>query len=90
MMFLAVVAMAIPDLFHVTRGDAAARRAHLTMSVGISVVLLVVYALSLVFSLRTHAHLYAAEDEGAEEELPHWSPRKAIAGAARPPPSAWW
>ena len=77
MMFLALVAMTIPDLFHVTRG-AAALPVLQTMSQGISIVLLLVYALSLVFALRTHRHIYAAEDEGAEEDVPAWSPRKAI------------
>jgi len=75
MMFLAVTAMAIPDLFHATRGDVALP-VLLPMSVAVAVVLLVVYAASLWFSLRTHAHLYQAEAD-AEDELPPWSIRKA-------------
>jgi Ca2+:H+ antiporter len=77
MMFLALVAMTVPDLFHVARGDAALPVLH-TMSIGISVVLLFMYALSLLFALRTHQHLYAAEDEGIEEDLPDWSQAKAV------------
>ncbi len=76
MMFLALVAMTVPDLFHVSRGDEALPVLQ-KMSTGISVVLLVIYALSLLFALRTHKHIYAAEDEGTEEELPDWSTRKA-------------
>lgn len=78
MMFLALVAMTIPDLFHVSRGDAALPVLH-KMSIGISIVLLIIYALSLLFALRTHQHLYAAEDEGEEEDLPPWSQKKAVA-----------
>ncbi|GMU60746.1 MAG: hypothetical protein AMXMBFR34_25090 [Myxococcaceae bacterium] len=77
MMFLALVAMTIPDLFHVARGDAALPVLQ-KMSVGISVVLLFMYALSLLFALRTHQHLYAAESEGVEEDLPNWSQAKAV------------
>jgi Ca2+:H+ antiporter len=78
MMFLAMVGMLVPDLFHVARGDAALPVMH-TLSVGISWVLLVIYGLSLFFSLKTHRHLYAGEDEGEEEDMPDWSQQKAIA-----------
>lgn len=77
MMFLALVAMTVPDLLHLTLGDAALSMLH-PMSVGISVVLLVIYALSLLFALKTHRHLYAAEDEGTEEDVRPWSRRKAV------------
>ncbi|MBI3180581.1 MAG: calcium/proton exchanger [Myxococcales bacterium] len=78
MMFLALTAMAVPDLFHIVRGDEAVPVLQ-KLSVGISVVLLAIYALSLLFSLRTHKHIYAGEDHGTEEELPKWSVRKAVA-----------
>lgn len=78
MMFLAIVAMSVPDLFHLSRGDAALPILH-RMSVGISVVLLIIYALSLLFALKTHKHLYAAsEDEEADEEVRPWSQRTAL------------
>jgi Ca2+:H+ antiporter len=77
MMFLAVVAICVPDLFHVVRGDAALPLMG-KLSVGISLVLLGIYVLSLVFALRTHKHIYAGEDLGTEEELPPWSIRKAV------------
>ena len=76
MMFLALVAIATPDLFHLSRGEAALPVLQ-PMSMGISVVLLVIYVLSLVFALKTHAHLYAAEDEGDEEGLRDWSQARA-------------
>ena len=52
MMFLALTAMAIPDLFHALRGAARRMRCIFPMSVAISVVLLIVYALSLLFALQ--------------------------------------
>lgn len=77
MMFLAIVAMSVPDLFHLTLGEAAVPRLQ-TLSIAVSLILLVIYGLSLVFALRTHAHLYAGEDEGDDEDVPPWSQRKAI------------
>jgi Ca2+:H+ antiporter len=76
MMFLALTAMTIPDLFHAVRG-AAAEPVLMPMSVAISVVLLIVYALSLLFALKTHSHLYAGEEHGTPEEQPTWSTKKA-------------
>ncbi len=45
-------------------------------------VLLILYALSLLFSLKTHARLFEGEDKGGEE--PRWTVRQAVAllGAA--------
>lgn len=77
LMFLAVTAMAMPDLFHLARGEEA-NAVLRPMSIGISLVLLVIYGLSLVFALRTHKHLYAGEDAGTEEEVPPWSQTRAI------------
>ena len=53
------------------------------ISVEISVVLLVTYLLSLVFTLRTHSHLYTAAPEAAKPgtavvEHAHWSMRRSI------------
>jgi len=76
MMFLALTAMSVPDFFHVVRGNEALPELR-AMSIGIAVVLLVMYALSLLFSLRTHAHIYAGEADEAPEELPQWSVRKS-------------
>jgi Ca2+:H+ antiporter len=59
MMFLAVVALGIPDLFHVTLGAAALPLLR-PLSVGISIVLLIIYGLSLLFSLKTHRYIYAS------------------------------
>ncbi len=76
MMFLAVVAMSIPDLFHLSRGDAGVPML-LPMSIGISIILLIIYGLSLFFALKTHAHIYTGEADSGEQVLPHWSSKKA-------------
>ncbi len=76
MMFLAVTALSMPDLFHIARGDAGIPML-LPMSIGISIILLIIYALSLLFALKTHAHIYAGESDDTVEELPHWSTKKA-------------
>lgn len=74
MMYLAIAALAMPDLFHSALGAAAEPRM-VGLSVAISVVMLGVYALSLLFTIRTHAHLYT--DEASVESEHRWSVKKA-------------
>lgn len=45
------------------------------LSLGISFILIITYICSLIFSLKTHKHLY---DCAGEECKPHWSRNKAI------------
>jgi Ca2+:H+ antiporter len=68
MLVLSAIGLVIPAIFHALAGDG-----HLVvernLSLDISIVLMVTYVLSLVFSLRTHSHLYlgaAHADDGAE------------------------
>lgn len=56
MLLLSAVALVIPAVFHAIVGDLP--RVERNLSLDISIVLMVTYVLSLVFSLRTHAHLY--------------------------------
>ena len=73
-LFLAAVALVLPALQH--HGADTHPETRIPTSVAIAVVLLVLYGLSLLFTLRTHAHLYAAE---AEAEHPqHWPVRTAV------------
>lgn len=85
---LAAIALVIPALFH-TVAENAVRGARLTaerelaiergLSLEISIVLFVAYALSLVFSLRTHRHLYAGQDHAASHDTPvHGSLARAV------------
>ena len=76
LMFLAVVGLTVPDLFHVV-SPAIANPVLRKMSIAISVILLGLYGLSLLFSLKTHAHLYGAGGDEAPSE-DHWSVRKGI------------
>ncbi|MBI4539957.1 MAG: calcium/proton exchanger [Gemmatimonadetes bacterium] len=57
MLALSAVALVVPAIFHWTAGSGhgAAERG---LSLEIAVVLFLTYVLSLVFTLRTHAHLY--------------------------------
>ena len=78
LLLLAAVGLIIPALFHFTaadRGVAIERE----LSLEIAIVLFVMYVLSLVFSLKTHRHLFAGESHDAEDlgEKP-WSMRLSI------------
>ena len=66
LLLLAAVGLIIPALFHFTaadRGVAIERELSLT----ISVVLFAIYVASLLFTLKTHRHLYAGEAHSAAD-----------------------
>jgi Ca2+:H+ antiporter len=77
LLLLAAVGLIIPALFHLTaadRGIAVERE----LSLEISIVLFAIYVMSLVFSLRTHRHVYS----GGGQETSHvgerlWSRARA-------------
>lgn len=75
MMFIALTALVVPDLFHIAQGKAA-EPVLWPLSIATAIVLLVIYGLSLLFSLKTHAHLYAAEASPAH--APKWSAKRAL------------
>ncbi len=76
LLVLSAVALLIPAVFHGLVGDTA-RAAEANLSLEIAIVLIVTYALSLVFTLRTHRHLYVGNV--GHEEADH-----AAAGHAAP------
>ncbi|HET9157119.1 MAG TPA: calcium/proton exchanger [Myxococcaceae bacterium] len=84
LMYLAVVGLVMPDLFHATLGPSVD---HLMrpLSLLVSVILVVLYALSLLFSVRHHGLLEAgdaveAELEGDDMSAPRpWSAWLGIA-----------
>lgn len=86
MLALALIAVVIPAIIaHGAQFDPELNSAVTTQkllhrsSVGISIILLVVYALSLVFSLKTHHYVFApATHDEAEHEAPVWSKRAAV------------
>jgi Ca2+:H+ antiporter len=61
MLALAVVALVLPALFHVLHPESAARLSELRMSESVSVILLITYGLSLLFTLKTHRCLFWSE-----------------------------
>jgi Ca2+:H+ antiporter len=77
---LAAIGLVVPAIFHfVARGVDPTHEQELSLE--IAIVLFITYILSLLFTLRTHAHLYAGR--GAEETdhalgTAHWSRRKSI------------
>ena len=96
LLLLATVALIMPAIFELVQGpglphpraEAVAYPADVvSLSIGVALVLLLSYAAALVFSLKTHAHLFnPAHDEGGHGGEP-WTVRRsvvmlAIAGVA--------
>jgi Ca2+:H+ antiporter len=73
-LYLATAALVLPTLLH--HGADPHPETRIPTSLAISLVLLALYFLSLLFSLRTHAHLYETEAEAARPA--HGSLRKAV------------
>jgi Ca2+:H+ antiporter len=69
---IAVVALLMPALFAL--GDPSFERRE-AVSIGVSIVLIAVYGLSLLFSLKTHRSLFRSSFQHAE---PEWSLARAV------------
>jgi Ca2+:H+ antiporter len=96
MLLLATVALVMPAIFQLVAGgglpDPAAKAVAFpsdlqALSVGVAIVLLASYAAGLVFSLKTHAHLFNPSHDEEEHGGEPWSVRKSVlmlagAGAA--------
>ncbi|MEA2626612.1 MAG: Ca2+:H+ antiporter [Candidatus Binatota bacterium] len=83
MLLLAAIALIAPASYHHLAGPAGRARED-DLSVEISLVLVVLYVLSLVFSLRTHRQLFSghsAEAADVEDGRAHrtWSLRRSLA-----------
>lgn len=79
MLMVAVIALVVPAVFHAVQPGATLE--HLShLSIGISIVLIGLYVLGLLFTLKTHKHLFQGEeaDQQAEEEHIPWSLTKAL------------
>jgi Ca2+:H+ antiporter len=68
LMVLAVAALLMPSLFHLTGGAAVEHVAEDRISLFLSVLLIVAYGASLLFSFVTHRHLFP---HGDEAEISH-------------------
>lgn len=75
MLFLAVIGLVIPAVFmeHIVKA-----KPHIVneLSLGVAAILMICYILGLLFSLHTHKHLAAYEQE--EFDPPKWSLSKAL------------
>jgi Ca2+:H+ antiporter len=79
LLVLSAIGLVVPAIFHfIVRGTEAARERQ--MSLEIAVVLFVIYILSLLFSLKTHRHLYTGA-AGEDDHAPGgeaWTIRKSV------------
>jgi Ca2+:H+ antiporter len=69
LLFLATVALMVPSA--VSKADAAVGASFTqTLSLGLAVLLIVTYGLSMLFSLKTHRELFASAQSGESGETP--------------------
>jgi len=81
LLFLATVALLIPSA--ISRADATPEAAFTEkLSVGLAILLMVTYALGLVFSLKTHRDFFGSAARDADEEEEHWPMGVALATLA--------
>ncbi|MBA5865915.1 MAG: calcium/proton exchanger [Nitrospira sp. CR1.3] len=79
LLLLAAVGLIIPALFHLTAADRGAAIER-ELSFEIAVVLFAIYVLSLIFSLKTHRHVYAGEGhDPADLGETQWTRTKSVA-----------
>ena len=71
MLTLAAIGLVVPAIFHYIVEGSDVKVAEQDLSLEIAIILMTTYILSLVFTLRTHKHLYAGGhgEEGADEAL---------------------
>ena len=81
LLFLATIAMLIPSVVTDSEATAADRTFTQTLSLSLSVLLIVIYGLGLLFSLKTHREFFAGADH-AESGEAQWSLSLALATLA--------
>jgi Ca2+:H+ antiporter len=77
LLLLAAVGLIVPAIFHQTaagQGDIIERE----LSLEIAIVLFGIYVLSLIFSLKTHRHLYLGENPSTGEDDRPWRKQTAM------------
>src|SRR5436190_906792 len=79
LLFLATIALMIPSA--VSEADSVAAALTQSLSVGLAVLLIVAYALGMLFSLGTHRELFASAEHAEEGEAP-WPLGLALATLA--------
>lgn len=78
MLLLSAIGLVVPAVFHIVTSGTS-RPPEQELSLEIAVVLFLVYLISLIFSFKTHKHLYMGDLSGEAETVVHWRPRTAIA-----------
>ncbi|MFN7991244.1 MAG: calcium/proton exchanger [Candidatus Micrarchaeia archaeon] len=76
MLLIAFTSIMIPSLFHFVPVEHRGDDEHI-LSMSVAVLLILLYGLSMLFSLRTHQHLFVTK-ESHDEEKPKWSRNKAV------------
>lgn len=82
LLVVSVIGLVLPAIFHIVAGGTRGVVVEQELSLEISIVLIAAYILSLLFSLRTHRHLYIGQSSGEEHEAAAGNggrPRWAIA-----------
>jgi len=79
---LAVIGLTIPSIYRYVVQAETAQAAEVILSEEIAAVLMAVYLLSLLFSLRTHRHLFAGPEDQlpttGEHHQPEWGRRTSL------------
>jgi Ca2+:H+ antiporter len=79
MMFLAAVSMTVPSAFSRVFAPNEVIRQEQLLNIGIAVLLLIAYALYILFSLRTHTSSFASvESESHDHHEEQWSVARAV------------
>ena len=79
MMFLAAVSMTVPSAFSRVIAPNEVIRQEQLLNIGIAVILLIAYALYILFSLRTHTAAFASVESGnAHHHDEQWSVARAV------------
>ena len=79
LLFLATIALLVPSAL--AEGGRAPAQTMQALSLGLALLLIVAYALGLLFSLKTHRELFGSEQHGEEDEAP-WPLGLALATLA--------
>ncbi len=82
LLILVVIALLLPAVFNLAAGAASARRLAVTdeqLSIGVSLVLLAIYAANLVYTLVTHRDVFASGEPKDGGDDGRWPLRLAVA-----------
>lgn len=77
LLLLSVVALIIPSLFYPAIGNPESIKVE-AMSIGVAIVMIVLYVLGLIFSLKGARSPIVPSAEQMSHNAPHWSKTKAI------------